>query len=89
LRDDKRIKACNWDYRITRYGGQPNMYMIIHGVKAVRINTIRQQFKAWIEDGNANEEAENVWREQTTQWRKVFTLRQLYRFFIKEYIHTR
>ena len=42
-------------------------------------------FLQWIEDGNAHERLDGVWVEQTTQWKKEFTLRQLMRFFVKEY----
>lgn len=94
LRDDERIKACNWDYWISKYNGQPDMYLITHGIKEEKskiqvfgILTTKQQFCAWVEDGNVYMVGKNEYREQSTQWRKAFTLKELYRFFIKEYIN--
>jgi hypothetical protein len=42
-------------------------------------------FNKWIEDGNAFEQSDNVWVEQTTQYRKQFTLDELKTFFKKEF----
>ena len=42
-------------------------------------------FNEWIEDGNAFEQSDNVWVEQTTQYRKKFTLNELKKFFKKEF----
>ncbi len=43
-------------------------------------------FNKWIKDGNANEQSDNVWVEQTTQYKKKFTLDELRTFFKKEYL---
>jgi len=50
-------------------------------------STQLRDFKAWIKDGNATEVEPNVWLEQTTQWRKRFTLNELQKFFKKEYLN--
>lgn len=42
-------------------------------------------FNEWIEDGNAFEQSDNVWVEQTTQYGKKFTLNELKKFFKKEF----
>ena len=43
-------------------------------------------FEAWIDDGNAYEKAPGIWVEQTTQYRKEFTLDELKLFFKQEYL---
>lgn len=44
-------------------------------------------FEEWIQDGNAIKKPNGFYVEQTTQYRKEFTLRELEAFFIKEYLH--
>ncbi len=45
-----------------------------------------RDFEAWIEDGNAMEVESGVWVEQSTQYRKKFTLEELKLFFKLEYL---
>ena len=49
------------------------------------LQDLRQQFKEWIADGNAIKVDTNKYKEQTTQWRRIFTYQQLKDFFIQEY----
>lgn len=44
------------------------------------------QFKEWMEDGNVSKIDDNTYLEQTTQWRKEFTLDELKAFFKREYL---
>ena len=44
-----------------------------------------QEFKEWMDDGNVEKLGNNVYVEQTTQWKKKFTLTELVAFYIKEY----
>ncbi len=44
-----------------------------------------QEFKEWMDDGNVEKLGDNVYVEQTTQWKKKFTLTELVAFYIKEY----
>jgi len=44
-----------------------------------------QEIIDWIEDGNAVEIRDGVWKEQTTQWRKEFTTKELIDFFHREF----
>tara|TARA_R110002074_G_scaffold375047_1_gene551540 strand:- start:67 stop:225 length:159 start_codon:yes stop_codon:yes gene_type:complete len=44
-----------------------------------------QEFKEWMDDGNVEKLGNNVYVEQTTQWRKKFTLTELVRFYQKEF----
>ena len=39
----------------------------------------------WIEDGNVEMIGEDTYIEQTTQWRKKFTMSELIRFYNREY----
>ncbi len=39
----------------------------------------------WIEDGNVEQVGEDTFIEQTTQWRKKFTLTELIAFYLKEF----
>tara|TARA_R110002049_G_scaffold297273_1_gene486123 strand:+ start:42 stop:278 length:237 start_codon:yes stop_codon:yes gene_type:complete len=39
----------------------------------------------WIEDGNVEQVDEDTFIEQTTQWRKKFTLTELIAFYLKEF----
>jgi hypothetical protein len=38
-----------------------------------------------MDDGNVEQLGDNVYVEQTTQWKKKFTLVELVAFYIKEY----
>ena len=44
-----------------------------------------EEFKEWMDDGNVEQLGDNVYVEQTTQWKKKFTLVELVAFYIKEY----
>lgn len=44
-----------------------------------------KEFKEWMDDGNVEQLGDNVYVEQTTQWKKKFTLVELVAFYIKEY----
>ncbi len=45
-----------------------------------------KQIKEYIKDGNAFQVSENVYLEQTTQYRKKFTLLELKQFYYNEYL---
>tara|TARA_R110000737_G_scaffold284116_1_gene290627 strand:- start:220 stop:381 length:162 start_codon:yes stop_codon:yes gene_type:complete len=45
-----------------------------------------KQIKEYIKEGNAFEVSENVYLEQTTQYRTKFTLNQLKEFYYNEYL---
>ena len=40
----------------------------------------------WINDGNVEKIGEDVYVEQTTQWRKDFTMKELEKFYMREFI---
>ena len=44
-----------------------------------------QEFKEWMDDGNVEQLGDNVYVEQTTQWKKKFTLVELVAFYLKEF----
>ena len=44
-----------------------------------------KEFKEWMDDGNVEQLGDNVYVEQTTQWKKKFTLTELVEFYIKEF----
>ena len=44
-----------------------------------------KEFKEWMDDGNVEQLGDNAYVEQTTQWKKKFTLVELVAFYIKEY----
>ena len=44
-----------------------------------------EEFKEWMDDGNVEQLGTDVYVEQTTQWKKKFTLVELVAFYIKEY----
>jgi hypothetical protein len=46
----------------------------------------QEQFDEWIEDGNAHKNKNGKWTEQTTQWKKEFTLNELKAFFKREFL---
>lgn len=39
----------------------------------------------WIADGNVERIGEDTYVEQTTQWRKKFTMEELMEFYLKEF----
>ena len=39
----------------------------------------------WIGDGNVEKIGKDTYIEQTTQWRKKFTMSELIRFYLKEF----
>ncbi len=45
-----------------------------------------EDFQKWIDEGNAAIIHGTVYIEQTTQWRKKFTRKELHEFFLREYI---
>ena len=46
---------------------------------------MEKEIKDWIKDGNAVKVGPDTWIEQTTQWKKKFTGKELRKFFIREY----
>ena len=40
----------------------------------------------WMNDGNVEKIGEDTYIEQTTQWRKEFTMVELEKFYMKEFI---
>ncbi len=46
---------------------------------------MEKEFKDWMEDGNVEKIGEDTYVEQTTQWRKKFTMLELARFYQKEF----
>jgi hypothetical protein len=44
-----------------------------------------EEFKEWMDDGNVEKIGENSYVEQTTQWRRTFTMLELIQFYIKEF----
>lgn len=45
---------------------------------------ITPEIQGWMDDGNVIQQGE-TYREQTTQWKKVFTKEELIEFFYKEF----
>jgi len=56
-------------------------------MKKVKFKTIEdvKRFHAWKNDGNVVKVSENQYKEQTTQWKKLFTIEELKAFFIREF----
>ena len=46
---------------------------------------MKKEFKDWMDDGNVEKIGEDTYIEQTTQWRKKFTMSELIRFYLKEF----
>jgi len=44
-----------------------------------------EEILEWMRDGNVERIADNTYIEQTTQWRRKFTLEELIKFYIKEF----
>jgi hypothetical protein len=44
-----------------------------------------EEILEWMRDGNVEREGDNTYIEQTTQWKKKFTLEELIKFYIKEF----
>lgn len=44
-----------------------------------------EEFKEWMDDGNVEKIGVDTYIEQTTQWRKKFTLEELIEFYVQEY----
>jgi len=40
----------------------------------------------WINDGNVEKIGEDTYIEQTTQWRKEFTMKELEKFYMREFV---
>lgn len=59
---------------------------LIHEKKLEQI-TIDIEFIEWMQDGNAEKIGDDQYVEQTTQWKKKFTLTGLKRFFETEFIN--
>jgi len=45
-----------------------------------------QDFNKWFNDGNAVKIGANKYKEQSTQWKKVFSLDELKAFYINEFL---
>ncbi len=43
------------------------------------------EFKEWMDSDNVEYIGGNTYIEQTTQWRREFTLTELIEFYVKEY----
>ena len=44
-----------------------------------------EEILKWMKDGNVERIADNAYIEQTTQWKKKFTLEELIKFYIREF----
>jgi len=44
-----------------------------------------EEILEWMRDGNVERIADNTYIEQTTQWRRKFTLEELIKFYIREF----
>jgi hypothetical protein len=44
-----------------------------------------EEFKEWMDSDNVEYIGGNTYIEQTTQWRREFTLTELIEFYVKEY----
>jgi len=44
-----------------------------------------EEILEWMKDGNVERVSDNTYIEQTTQWKKKFTLEELIKFYIKEF----
>ena len=53
---------------------------------AIVRKVLRKMMDDWMNDGNAVKIGEDTYIEQTTQWRKKFTKKELTRFFVEEYL---
>ena len=42
-------------------------------------------FRKWMNDGNVEKIGDDTYIEQTTQWRKKFTMSELIEFYTKEF----
>ena len=40
----------------------------------------------WINDGNVEKVGDDTYIEQTTQWRKEFTMKELEKFYMREFV---
>lgn len=47
----------------------------------------QNDFNKWFNDGNAMRTKEGYYIEQSTQWKKRFTYKELKAFYIKEYLN--
>jgi hypothetical protein len=46
---------------------------------------LNKEIQEWMDDGNAEEIGKDRYIEQSTQWKKTFTLTGLKEFFVKEF----
>jgi len=44
-----------------------------------------EEFKEWMDSDNVEYMGEDTYIEQTTQWRREFTLTELIEFYVEEY----
>ena len=44
-----------------------------------------EEILEWMKDGNVERVGDSTYIEQTTQWKKKFTLEELIKFYIKEF----
>jgi hypothetical protein len=49
------------------------------------VNNMYEEILEWMRDDNVERVGDNTYIEQTTQWKKKFTLEELIKFYIKEY----
>ena len=47
----------------------------------------QKEFENWISEGNALEIEDGIWIEQTTQWKKRFSLPELKEFYFREFVN--
>ena len=69
----------------------PNLYCAdcderIESAYAEEEEEEEESFNQWINDGNAHQLSDGYWVEQTTQYRKKFTSKELKEFYKKEYL---
>ena len=53
---------------------------------AIVKKVLKKMMDDWMNDGNAVKIGEDTYIEQTTQWRKKFTKKELTEFFVMEYL---
>jgi|TARA_B110000908_G_C10142041_1_gene397246 hypothetical protein len=54
--------------------------------KSIKIMENNAIFMEWVNDGNVEKIDTDKYVEQTTQWKKIFTWKELKEFYIKEFI---
>lgn len=59
---------------------------MVYDVMKIGSPKFSEEMIEWIEDGNVVQTGEDAYIEQTTQWKKTFTKKELIDFFIREYL---